>query len=154
MRIIELQKKQNIQPNTKLSRVYDQLGKLLNELKTKELTPKIINYVNEDIEMLNSSSLADNELRKLAKLKQSNIIKLVGKELKIFPKNHYRNLWLVLGMSIFGLPIGVAFGLMNGNMGLLAIGLPIGMLIGMAVGSGMDNKAFIEGRQLDIEIKY
>ena len=62
-------------------------------------------------------------------------------------------MWLAIGMSAFGLPIGVAFGLSIGNIGLMAIGLPIGMAIGAAVGTGMDKKALEAGRQLDIEIK-
>lgn len=154
MNIIELKERQNISDNIKLSRIYVQLGELLKELKNKELTPEIIKSINHDIEELNSTFLINNELRNLAKRKQTKIIKVVEKELKIVPKNYYRNLWLVVGMSAFGLPIGVAFGLSIGNIGLLGIGLPIGMGIGIAIGSGMDKKAFEEGRQLDIEIKY
>ena len=61
---------------------------------------------------------------------------------------------MVVGMSAFGLPIGVAIGLSIGNIGLLGIGLPIGMGIGIIVGRLMDKKALAEGRQLDVEIKY
>lgn len=88
------------------------------------------------------------------KRQQTEILKFVEKELKIVPKNYYRNLWVALGMSAFGLPLGVAFGLSIGNMGLMALGLPIGMAIGVLVGSSMDKKALEQGRQLDIEIKY
>jgi len=154
MNIIELKERENISDDIKLSRIYVQLGELLKSLKKKELTPEIIKSINRDIEELNSSSLTSNELIKLVKLKQTKIIKVVEKELKIVPKNYYRNLWLILGMSVFGIPIGVTFGTSVGNMGLLGIGLPIGMGIGIVVGSGMDKKAFKEGRQLDIEIKY
>ena len=56
-------------------------------------------------------------------------------------------------MTAFGLPIGITFGMLMNNMGLLAIGLPIGMGIGIAAGSGMDKKAREEGRQLNIELK-
>ena len=90
----------------------------------------------------------------MLKQKRFKIIKLLEKELKIVPKNYYRNLWFIVGMSVFGLPLGVAFGISIGNLGLLGIGLPIGMVIGIAVGSGMDKKAHKEGRQLNIEIKY
>ncbi|HLF53198.1 hypothetical protein [Flavobacterium sp.] len=152
--MIELKERQNISDNINLSKIYVQLAELLKELKKKQLPHKIIESVNQDIEEINSTSLTDNELRKLVKQKQTRIIKLVEKELKIVPKNYYRNLWLVVGMSAFGLPIGVVFGLSIGNMGLLALGLPIGMAIGIVVGSGMDKKASVEGRQLDVEIKY
>lgn len=57
-------------------------------------------------------------------------------------------------MSAFGIPMGVAFGLSIGNLGMLGIGLPIGMGIGVAAGTVMDNKAFKEGRQLDFENDY
>lgn len=57
-------------------------------------------------------------------------------------------------MAAFGVPLGVALGLILDNMGLIGIGLPIGMLIGLAVGAHMDKKALDEGRQIDFEIKY
>jgi hypothetical protein len=57
-------------------------------------------------------------------------------------------------MAAFGIPIGVAFGASLGSMAFLAIGIPIGMVIGLAIGSGMDKKAFEEGRQIDLELKY
>lgn len=61
---------------------------------------------------------------------------------------------MVLGMSAFGIPMGVAFGLSMGNIGLLGIGLPIGMGVGVGVGSYLDKKALTEGRQLDVDLKY
>ena len=153
MNIIGLKERQNISGNIKLSRIYDQLGELLKELKKKELPHKVIESINQDIEELNSTTLTGNELRRLVKQKQTKIIKLVEKKLKITPKNYYRNLWLVLGMSL-GSGIGAVFGISIGNIGLLGIGVPIGMVIGIAVGTAMDKKAFEEGRQLNIEVKY
>ena len=153
MNIIALKERQNISGNIKLSRIYDQLGELLNELKNKELPDKIIESINQDIEELNSTTVTDNELRRLVKQKQSKIIKLVEKELKITPKNYYRSLWFILGMSL-GSGIGVVFGISIGNMAFLGIGVPVGMAIGIAIGTAMDKKAFEEGRQLNIEVKY
>ena len=152
MDIIEPKERQNISENSKLSRIYDQLGELLKELEKKELPHKIIESVNQDVEELNATTLTGNELRKLVKQKQTKIIKLVEKELKITTKNYYRSLWFALGM-VFGAGIGGGFGISIGNMGLLGIGVPVGMIIGIAVGSAMDKKAFEEGRQLDVEIK-
>ena len=85
---------------------------------------RIIEFVNQDIEEINSTSLIGNELRKLVKQKQTKIIKLLEKELKIVPKGYYKKLWL---------------GLVN-------------PAIGSALGSRMDKKAFEEGRQLDVKI--
>ena len=61
---------------------------------------------------------------------------------------------MLFGFTGFGLPIGVAFGLLMGNIGLMGLGLPIGMAIGLAFGVTMDKKALNEGRQLNIAIKY
>ncbi len=77
---------------------------------------------------------------------------MVTKELKLVTKNQYRNMWFILGMSAFGVPIGVAIGLALGNIAFLGIGFPFGMVIGALVGINMDKKAFKEGRQLDIEL--
>ena len=86
--------------------------------------------------------------------KQTKIIKSLEKEFKIVTKNYYRKVWVALGMAAFGIPLGVVFGAILGNMAFLGIGLPIGMVIGIAVGSGLDKKALDENRQLDVELKY
>ena len=64
----------------------------------------------------------------------------------LVPKNHYRNKWLALGMAVFGVLLGDAFGASLQNMAILAIGLLIGVVIGMTIGTGMDKKAGEEGR--------
>jgi hypothetical protein len=92
-------------------------------------------------------------MTKLIKQKQSFIIKQVEKAHKIVPKNYYRTMYMLFGMSGIGIPIGVAFGLSIGNLGLLGLGLPIGMGIGVAIGSSLDKKALNTGRQLNIEMK-
>lgn len=80
----------------------------------------------------------------------SSLLKLLEKELKLVPKDHYRTRWMVVGMSAFGLPFGVVFGTSLGNMAYLGLGLPIGMGIGIAIGASMDEKAKKEGRQLTL----
>ncbi len=130
-----------------------QFEKLLIELRKKELPDGLVVSINKDIEELNSISSSGDELRKIVKKKQTRIIKLLEKVLKLVPKNYYRNLWLAVGMAAFGIPIGVALGTSLGNMAFLGIGVPFGLAIGIAVGTGMDKKAFKERRQIDLEIK-
>ncbi|MEI7526660.1 MAG: hypothetical protein WCJ95_20095 [Mariniphaga sp.] len=154
MKISELNQKPGIDKNIKLEKTYLQFEKLLIELRKKELPDGIVVSINKDIEELNSISGTGDELRKLVRKKQSRIIKALEKELKLVPKNYFRNLWLAVGMAVFGIPIGAAFGTSLGNMAFLGIGLPIGMVIGIAVGTGMNKKAFKEGRQIDLEINY
>ena len=155
MELFELKEKGDFPDNIKLNRIYRQFQEILKELRKRELPEKIVELINPKIEDLNSTSYTDKELIKLFKKKQKIILELLEKESKIVPKNHYRNLWMAVGMSAFGLPIGVVLGLtVLDNVALLGIGVPIGMAIGIALGSGMDKKALKEGRQLDLEIKY
>lgn len=153
MNIKELKNRVDFSNDEKLNRTYAQFGELLNELKKKELSQDIYKLINESVDTLNVTTLNGTQLTKLLKQKQTAILKQVEKTHKIVPKNYYRNLWMLLGMSAFGLPIGAAIGSVSGNMGVLGAGLPIGMGIGIAVGMSMDKKAINEGRQLDIEIK-
>ncbi len=154
MKIIELNKRPNNKQGTRFHRKYFQFEKLLNELKNKELTNEIISSINNDIEQINSITNSEKELGRQVRRAQSKILKLIEKELKLVTKNHYRNTWLAVGMSAFGIPLGVAFGATLGNMAFIGIGLPIGMAIGIAVGTTMDKKAIDNGMQLDLEIKY
>ena len=152
MKIIELKKRPNIEKNSKSKEAYLQLEKLLNELTKRELPNNMVVSINKELEELNFLTDSRKELKKRIKKKQCNITKSLENELKIVSKNHYRNLWMAVGMAAFGLPFGVAFGSILGNMAFLGIGLPIGMVIGMALGSRMDKKAFEEGRQLALDI--
>lgn len=149
----ELKQRPGIPENSGLYSAYAQLRQLIAELQKKTLPDPIVAQINREIEELNALSDTDKQLGKSIRNKQSALIRLLEKELKIVPRNHYRNTWLALGMAVFGIPLGVALGASLGNMAFLGIGLPLGMVIGMSVGAGMDKKAGQEGRQLDIEIK-
>ena len=154
MEIIQLNEKDIIIADAKLNKAYLQFQELLQELRKRELPEKIAEFINHSIEDLNSSSCAGKELIKLFRNKQAKIVELLEKELKIVPRNYYKNLWTALGISIFGVPLGVALGLtIFDNIAFMAVGIPIGLVIGIAVGTEMDKKAFKEGRQLDLEIK-
>lgn len=152
MKPIDLRERPELANDSKAGLIYTQIHAILNELDRRELPNKVVESLNLDIDELNKSLLTGKELRKLVNEKQSKILKLMEQELKLVPKNHFRNIWLALGMAAFGVPIGVAFGLSIGNMGMLAIGIPIGMVIGLAVGTKLDKKAAEEGRQLDVEL--
>lgn len=137
----------------KLTNIYSQFGELLIELRKRDLPQNIEHLINSSVDEINSSTLTENQLTKLIKQKQTAILKQLEKEHKIVPKNYYRNMWMLLGFTAIGLPIGVAFGVSLKNLGLLGLGLPIGLAIGSVIGSSMDKKALHEGRQLPIEIK-
>lgn len=137
--------------NERLAKTYRKLSELINELRSQSLNGNVVSFVNEQIELLNKNH-DEKALKKLVRLSQHKILKMVEKEHKIVPKHYYRNLWMVLGMSAFGVSLGTAFGAALGNMGLLGIGIPFGMVIGIAVGTSMDQKAAKEGRQLKFDL--
>lgn len=138
-----------LQKDEKLEKKVNAFRGLLKELRERELPESVIASINDHIKEVNALTSSKKAFSKQMNKKKSCIINLLHKELKLVPKNYYRNLWMVLGMSAFGLPLGVIFGVSIGNMGLLGIGMPIGMGIGIALGTAMDQKAQKNNKQLD-----
>lgn len=153
MEILELNPKTGLESEPKVLAAFSQFSDMVKAVKEKALNPTVVAALNEGIQAINDTVLTGKDLTKLIKTKQQGILKVLEKEQKIVPKNYYRTMWMLLGMTSFGLPMGVAFGMAMGNIGLLGLGLPIGMAIGVAVGASMDNKAAAEGRQLAFEVK-
>ncbi len=144
----------NLSKEIKVDNIYIQLNQLIEELNKKEIPDSVIEKVNQQISEINQAIISNQKWKKVAKKRQYQIVKLIEKELKIAPKNHYRNMWLAIGIGGIGVPIGVAIGSGLGNLAFLGLGIPIGLAVGISVGTSMDKKAFEEGRQLDVEIKY
>ena len=145
--------KQRTQLPEKTQKYYDQFQHLILEIRKRKLPSDLVTVISNRIETLNQVSDTDKALKSEIQKTQSKIVGLLAEKLKIVPINYYRKTWFVLGMTVFGLPMGTALGLSLGNMGLLGLGLPVGMFIGLAMGARMDKKAEEEGRQLNIEIK-
>jgi hypothetical protein len=132
---------------------HDELSRLMALLRNRDLRENLKEAINIDVEGINSFTGSNKELLKRIRSAELRILKRIEKEEKLVPKNTYRTRWMAIGMTVFGIPIGVSFGAGLGNMAFLAIGIPMGMSIGIALGTGMDKKAHNEGRQLDIEIR-
>ena len=137
--------------NKRLTRLYSKFGELIDELRTRKLSQNTIDQINKELDIINRDN-DEKTLKKLVFKKQYKVLQIVEKEHKLVPKNHYRNKWMVLGMTIFGLPFGVVFGSALGNMAFIGIGLPIGMPIGMAVGAKKDMDAAKQGLQLNFSL--
>lgn len=154
MNITPLNQRNSIFNNLKEKNNYDQLQQLLIAVAEKDIPDSVIEKINLVINFLNNVEEGNNRFQKMIKKAEADILKLLEKELKMVPVNHYKKLWMVLGMSAFGMPLGVAFGISVGNLGLLGLGFPIGMGIGVFFGISQDKKALAEGRQLAFEAKY
>jgi ABC-type phosphate/phosphonate transport system permease subunit len=154
MNITPLNQRNSIFNNLKEKNNYDQLQQLLIAVAEKDIPDSVIEKINLVINFLNNVEEGNSRFQKMMKKAEADILKLLEKELKMVPVNHYKKLWMVLGMSAFGMPLGVAFGISVGNLGLLGLGFPIGMGIGVFFGISQDKKALAEGRQLAFEAKY
>ncbi len=108
----------------------------------KEIPESIISVINADIENTNSFSVTLQELSKQTGKTRGRILTLIEKELQLVPINHYRNFWMAVGMSAFGVPLGIAFGTAIDNVSFLGVALPIGMVIGMAIFLTLQCKVF------------
>lgn len=152
MLFTSLHRRPGIDRESRLARSYDAFQQLMKVLESKPIPPYLVNSINKEIEALNSfpGNLRDLaiEIRKTEK----RILKSLGKELKLVARNHYRNAWTVAGMTVFGVPMGLALGAGLDNVAYLAIGLPLGMLLGLIIGSTLDKRAKDKGQQLDLTV--
>lgn len=154
MKIKEIKQRIGIKQHKELNASYAQFNNLLTELRQKELSHQTIGIINDGIDKINSTHATDKEWKKETKNTQMLILKHIEKEHKLVIKNHYRNIWLAVGMASFGIPVGVVLGTSLNNMAFIGLGIPIGIGIGIAVGAGLDKRAFQDGRQIDWEMKF
>lgn len=139
----------SFEENPKLAKPASNLRSLLKEIEKKGIPASVEGQINEIVTGVNEFPGHDPLLIKQIKAAQTSILKLLEKELEIFPKNHFQTQLMALGMSVFGLPMGVVFGISLGNLAFLGIGIPIGMAIGIAVGNSKDKEVAAKGGQLD-----
>lgn len=128
------------------------LSKLIQELNFRELPPEVVVVMNVEIDRLNT--LPDNHSRLFVAIKavKRKLLKSALEDLELVPKNYYRNMWLAIGMSGMGVPMGVLFSVMLDNFSYISIGLSTGLAIGIGIGTYLDKKAVEENRQLELKI--
>lgn len=135
--------------NSKAKESVDRLNQLIEELQSHKLPDDLVSKLNSEVERVNGLSPTDKSLRKEVQKAIHLFSKSIIKEAKLVPKGYHQMLWTGIGMSAFGVPIGIGIGTALDNMAFLGIGLAFGLPIGMAVGAAMDEKAKKEGRQLN-----
>lgn len=135
-----------------INKEYELLEQLVQELQHRELPPEVVVELNTEIARLNAVLDQHSKLCFYVKLVKKKVLRTLYYDLEIVPKNYYRNLWLALGMLVFGLPLGVIFSTILDNISAIAIGLPIGLAIGIAIGAVMDRRALENNKQLELEI--
>ncbi len=151
MKITALKSRPNLVQGKRCAKRYGLFEKLIIELEQHELPIEIITTLNSEITHLNSLKDTDKAISKDVKRVQYKLLKSLEKELKLVPINHYRNMWLALGMSL-GLSFGTVFATSIQNYAFIGVGMPIGMAIGIALGTKKDKEVKESGRQLGIEL--
>lgn len=140
----------NIDQQSKLVKSFHKIQVLVDELNKKEIPEVIQDQINQKIEKISAFSGSDVQLSKLISGTYREILKLVRKELGIVPRHFYQNLWMALGLSVFGVPLGFVYAAATDNPGLFSVGIAMGLPIGLAIGMQMDKKKEREGKQIQI----
>lgn len=153
MNLTSLRQREGLEQFKKLVETYQQLQRLSDAILEKKLDETVIQKINVELDALNAIETVDDAFRKSIKKAEDKILKILEKDLKIVPINYYKTLWMILGMSAFGMPFGVLYGVIIGNMGMIGLGLPFGMAIGVFLGMNLDKKALAQGKQLAFERK-
>ena len=150
MKIEKLGHRINSESNKKLAKSQAKMQALHDALSKRNLPDDIITLINIEIAEIHAFSGSDKNLIKQLNVSYLKILKIIEKKLKLVPINHYRNFWMVIGMSVFGLPLGVIFSTSTDNYSYIGTGIPIGMALGIVIGINLDKKAKSNGTQLDL----
>ncbi len=142
MTIEKLRNIEGLDEDKRLLKAYKRMQALIEALTTREIPPEILKTINTDIKKINTFSGSQIELRKCLRKSYSQTLRLLEKKLGWVTKDHYRNLWLSIGVAL-----GVAFSASFDNNGM---GLIIGIAVGITVGMNLDKKAAQSGKQLDL----
>ena len=148
--IPELLSRPELAEGSKAQKSYSQLEHLMAQLEGRDLGLTLPDRLRDLVQQLNAVASDDRDFPKLTSRTYRRILNLLASQLQLVPPNYYRNLWIGLGMSAIGIPIGTALGVSLGNMAFLGTGIPMGMAFGIAIGTRMDQKAAREGRQLEL----
>lgn len=134
----------------RLNMAYQQMVKLITVLEKRDLPQNVQDEILVKVANLNAFTGTEKEYARELERAYNYVLRVLQEKLNWVPKDYYRNQWMALGLSVFGLPLGVALGAALDNMAFMAAFMPVGMVIGMALGSGMDKKAAEEGRVLEL----
>lgn len=151
MKFIELKKRLSFYHNEGLSQGYENLENLLDELSKKEIPQSLVHIINEYVLLINSFPGTDAKLVKELRQSRNEILSMLQKQLQVVPRNYYQRMWTAIGITAFGLPMGIVFGVILNNLACMALALPMGLLFGIMIGSSLDKKALLSGKQLDID---
>lgn len=145
--VSELEKARDRQEKAPIVKGLDTLAKIYRQLDERKIDITDLEIHTTDIS--NTIQSGEYSVGKITKLKNS-LSQTLNKKYGLTIKGYYQSLWMVLGMSAFGIPLGTILGLSLDNFGLFGIGLPLGMVVGIAVGAQKEKKAEAAGTVLEV----
>lgn len=152
MAIMQLRPRPGLVESSKTWLLYENMVRLLSAAGGCDLKPETEEVVNAEVARVNGIAEADRALGRALERSHQAMLKVLREQEGLVPRNYHRTTWTALGMAVFGVPLGVAFGLSLDNMAFIGIGLPIGLALGAGVGTALDKKAAEAGKQLDVEM--
>ncbi len=127
------------------------LNILISEIESKNIPEEVCYKINYQIDKVNSFSKEHEvKIKKQLEITVHRILHILKRDLGIIPENYYRNQYLALGMTVFGLPLGALIATLTGNTSYLAFGMLLGIPIGIAIGSKKDQIADKENKVIKI----
>ena len=152
MEIQQLKQQDIFEQGPMIYKAYKDLQSLLDELRDRTLDQEVITDINKKIDEMNSFRGDEKEYTKQLKKTQQSSLYILHQRMRIVPQNYYRNMWMGLGMAVFGIPMGTVLGLVMENMAFIGAGIAIGVPLGLGIGTNLDKKAAQEGKQLNFEL--
>ena len=145
--IEELEKRQKEPQSKTVDRALSDLIKLLKALDLRGISPREIDEHLKELKRILNGPL---KARYISGVYHA-IKRQIHKDHKLVTPGYYRNLWMVLGMTVFGMFIGNILFAITGNAVYISMGLPMGLPLGIALGMYLDKKAMEEGKVLVFE---
>ena len=147
--IEKLNRRKNSENNSKLTKAYDKVERVIEALNSKEIPEENISVINSDIKMINSFVGTENELIKYLKKTYTKILTYLENELNLRQKFHFQNSWMVYGM-IAGILFSVVFSnfMEPATWNSVPMCISMGLIFGLLAGRNRDKKAEKDGLQL------
>lgn len=132
----------------KLSKKFKRFYYLVSELQGHDLSKNTIDLVNQHIDSVNSTQ-KENALLKQIRSSQSKILKVLERKHGIAPRGYYKKFWAFLGVSVIGIPCGIALWFILDSIEFAPVGWALATLISFRIGRAKDGDVSKFGRQLN-----
>lgn len=138
--------------NQKLSKSFKRFDFLINELHGHDLSQKTIDFINQQIILVNNAQ-EENTLSKQIRFSKRKILRILEKKHGIAPKGYYKKLWFLLGISIIGIPTGIGLGFILNSIEFVPVGWAIATIISFRIGRSKEEDVSRFGRQLNFRLR-